>query len=145
MAKHRVHSFEFKRQVVAEYAERDALRVSKAARYLSYLIRVWVVKAEAGEFDEEVETANLLAEYEGKISALQRLVGRQLLEIEFSKGALKQGRTPRSAPTFMIAGPPVLASAKAAGCGTLDRRRPACGSRRDVEILTSNSTYARNA
>ena len=32
------------------------------------LIRVWVTKAEAAEFDDEVEAPNLLSEYEGKIA-----------------------------------------------------------------------------
>ena len=33
--------------------------------------------------------ADLLQEYEAKIAALERMVGRQALEIEFLKGALK--------------------------------------------------------
>jgi len=41
------------------------------------LIRAWVTEAEAGEFDDEVEAFNLLSDYEGKIAALERLVGRQ--------------------------------------------------------------------
>ena len=35
---------------------------------------------------------DLLHEYETKIAALERLVGRQALEIEFLKGALKGHR-----------------------------------------------------
>ena len=69
------------------------------------LIRIWVSKLEAGAFDEDVEAAGLLQEYEAKISALERLVGRQALEIEFPKGALKSAPRPRSATTSVIAGP----------------------------------------
>ena len=62
------------------------------------LIRIWIAKCESGEFDPDVEAATLLADYEAKIATLERMVGRQALEIEFLKGALQQGRLPRSAP-----------------------------------------------
>lgn len=116
MAKHRVHSIEFKRLVVAEYAAGETLYgLAKRHDICRNLIRVWVAKSEAGAFDDEVETGHLLTEYEGRIAALERLVGRQALEIEFLKGALKQGRLLRGVPTSMIVGPPGLASAKAVG------------------------------
>jgi hypothetical protein len=67
---------------------------------------------EAGAFDEDVEAAGLLQEYEAKIAALERMVGRQALEIEFLKGALKNAPRPRSAPTSVISGPKVFPSAK---------------------------------
>ncbi len=97
MAKHRVHSIEFKRQVVAEYAAGETLYgLARRHDVCRNLIRVWVAKAEAGEFDEEIEASNLLSAFEAKIAALERLVGRQALELEFLKGALKQGRPSRS-------------------------------------------------
>jgi putative transposase len=49
-----------------------------------------VRKFEAGAFDGDVQAADLLQDYEAKIAALGRLVGRQALEIEFLKGALKK-------------------------------------------------------
>jgi hypothetical protein len=55
-----------------------------------YLIRIWVRKFEAGAFDDDARAADLLQEYEAKIAALERMVGRQALEIEFLKGALKR-------------------------------------------------------
>ena len=76
------------------------------------LIRIWVSKLEAGAFDEDVEAAGLLQEYEAKIAAFERLVGRQALEIEFLKGALKSAPRPRSATTSVIAGPMVSPSPK---------------------------------
>ena len=116
MAKHRVHSIEFKRLVVSEYAAGETLYgLARRHDICRNLIRVWVAKAAAGEFDDEVEASNVLTEYEGKIAALERLVGRQALEIEFLKGALKQGRSPRSVATSVIAGPLGSASPKAAG------------------------------
>ena len=42
-----------------------------------------------------MEAAGLLQEFEAKISALERLVGRQALEIEFLKGALKSAPRPQ--------------------------------------------------
>lgn len=116
MAKHRVHSIEFKRQVAQAYASGETLYgLARTHGICRNLIRVWVAKFEAGEFDEEQEAANLLSDYEAKIAALERMVGRQALEIEFLKGALKQGRLPRSAATSVIAGPTVSPSFKGVG------------------------------
>ena len=116
MAKHRVHSIEFKRQVVADYTAGETLHaLAKRHDVSRNLIRSWISKAEAGSFDDEVEAADLLSEYEAKIAALERLVGRQALELEYLKGALKHGRSSRNAPTSVITGP--LASASPADVG----------------------------
>ena len=54
--------------------------VRRAATDLSRtLIRIWVDKYEAGAFDEDVEAASTIQEYEARIAALERLVGRQAL------------------------------------------------------------------
>jgi transposase-like protein len=42
------------------------------------LIRVWIEKYEAGGLDEDAQAADLPHEYETKIVALERLVGRRL-------------------------------------------------------------------
>ena len=76
------------------------------------MIRVWVEKYEAGAFDEDATVADLLQEYEGKIAALERLVGRQALEIEFLKGVVKSARPPRSGTTSVITGPTACPSVK---------------------------------
>ena len=65
--------------------------------------------------DEDAEAADLLQEYEARIAALERLVGRQALEIEFLKGALKNAPRPRSATTSVVAGPAASRSQKDAG------------------------------
>src|SRR3981081_4436197 len=109
MARHRSHSIEFKRQVAQEFIAGDTLHGLAAPRNL---VRVWVMKFEAGAFDEDAEAAGLLQEYEAKIAALERMVGRQALEIEFLKGALKNAPRPRSATTSVISGPKVFPSAK---------------------------------
>jgi transposase-like protein len=76
------------------------------------LIRVWVKRLEAGALDEEAQAADLLQEYEAKIAALERLAGKQALEIEFLKGALRSAPRPRSATTSVVAGPMASLSPK---------------------------------
>jgi transposase len=113
MAKHRTHSTEFKRQVAQEYVAGETLHALAKRHHLSRnLIRVWVAKYEAGVFEDEFRAADLLQEYEAKIAALERMVGRQALEIEFLKGALRSVPRPRSASTSVISGPVVSPSPK---------------------------------
>ena len=98
MAKHRIHSIEFKRQVALDFIAGETLHgLAKRHDISRNLIRIWVKKLEAGAFDEDARAADLLQEYEAKIAALERMVGRQALEIEFLKGALKSVPRPRSA------------------------------------------------
>ena len=106
MPRHRRHSVEFKRQVVAEYlAGEFGARARPAPRSRRNLIRIWVEKAGAGQLDEDVASADLLGAYEARIAALERLVGQQALEIAFLKGARKNAPPPRSAPISAITGP----------------------------------------
>jgi len=113
MAKHRCHSIEFKRQVVQEFIAGETLHgLAKRHDISRNLIRVWVAKYEAGAFDEDSQAADLLQEYEAKIAALERLVGRQALEIEFLKGASRNAPRARSGTTSVITGPVASPSAK---------------------------------
>ena len=106
MARHRSHSIDFKRQVVAEYHAGETLHALGRRHDLSRnLIRIWIEKAEAGSLDQDMASAELLTEYETRIAALERLVGRQALEIEFLKGAQKNARSPRSTPISATGGP----------------------------------------
>jgi len=75
------------------------------------LIRIWAGKFEAGVLDDDVQAADLLQEYEAKIAALERMVGRQALEIEMLKGALKHAPRPKSANASVVTGPVVSRSA----------------------------------
>src|SRR5271169_3872367 len=95
MAKHRSHSIEFERQVAQEFIAGEALHgLAKRHDVSRNLIRIWVKKLEAGAFDEDARAADLLQEYEAKIAALERMVGRQALEIEFLKGASRKALRP---------------------------------------------------
>ena len=113
MAKHRAHSIKFKRQVVQEYLGGETLHsLSKRHDVSRNLIRVWIQKYEAGEYDEDAVTADLVQAYEARIAALERLVGKQALELEFLKGALKSAPRPRSVTTSVITGPEASPSRK---------------------------------
>ena len=106
MARHRTYSVAFKRQVAQEYLARESLHELGKRHDLSRnLIRIWVAKYEAGAFDDDAEAADLLQEYEAKIAALERMVGRQALELEFLRGVSASEARTRSAPTFVITGP----------------------------------------
>ena len=106
MTKHRSHSAAFKRQVAEEFIAGETLHgLSQRHDISRQLIRIWVGKFEAGALDEDVQAADLIQEYEGRIAALERLVGKQALELDLLKGALKHAPRPKSANTCVVVGP----------------------------------------
>jgi transposase len=106
MAKHRSHSIAFKRQIAQEFLAGETLHGLARRHDLSRnLIHIWIDKYEAGAFDEDAHAADLIQEYEARIAALERLVGKQALELEFLKGARRHERRPGSAPMSVITGP----------------------------------------
>ena len=113
MAKHRSHSIEFKRQVAQEFIAGETLHALSSRHDVSR--NLMVRKFEAGAFDDDAQAADLLQRYEAKIAALERMVGRQALEIEFLKGALRSTPRPRSASTSVITGPVAFPSPEDAG------------------------------
>jgi transposase-like protein len=116
MAKHRSHSVEFKRQVAQEFLAGETLHgLAKRHDVSRNLIRIWVQKHEQGAFDEDAQAADLIQEYEARIAALERLVGKQALELEFLKGALKSAPRPKNGTTSVITGPAASPSQKDAG------------------------------
>ena len=116
MPRHRSHSVAFKRQVAEEYLAGETLHgLAKRHDISRNLIRVWLAKHEAGAFDDDAQAADLLQAYEARIAALERLVGKQALELEFLKGALKSAPRPRSGPTSIITGPAASPLPKDAG------------------------------
>src|ERR1700748_510332 len=106
MVKHRSHSVAFKRQVAGEFISGETLHALSRRHDVSrQLVRIWVGKFEAGALDEDVQAADLIQECEAKIAALERMVGRQALEIELLKGALKHAPRPNSAGASVVTGP----------------------------------------
>jgi transposase-like protein len=97
---------EFKRQVAQEFIAGETLHgLAKRHDVSRNLIRIWVRKYEEGAFDDDAQAADLIQEYEARVAALERLVGKQALELEFLKGALKNAPRPRSGATSVITGP----------------------------------------
>jgi transposase-like protein len=116
MAKHRSHSVEFKRQVAQEFLAGETLHgLAKRHDVSRNLIRIWVQRYEQGAFDDDAQAADLIQEYEARIAALERLVGKQTLELEFLKGALKNVPRPKNGTTSVITGPQASSSRKDAG------------------------------
>jgi transposase-like protein len=116
MAKHRTHSIEFKRQVVQEFLAGESPHALARRHSISRnLIKIWVAKYEAGALDSDTAAADVLADYEARIAALERLVGKLALENEFLKGASRHARQPGSASTSVSAGPVVSRLPKDAG------------------------------
>jgi transposase-like protein len=106
MAKHRSHSIQFKRQVAQEFISGETLHGLAQRHDISRnLIRIWVRKYEEGAFDDEAQAADLIQEYEARIAALERLVGKQALELEFLKAALRSAPRPRSGTTSVFGQP----------------------------------------
>ncbi len=94
MARHRTHSTDFKRQVVHECLSGETLHgLAKRHDVSRNLIRIWIQKHDAGAFDDDAVAADAVEAYEARIAALERLVGKQALEIEFFKGG-SEARTP---------------------------------------------------
>jgi transposase len=119
MTKQRSQSAAFKRQVAQEFIAGETLHgLSQRHDISRQLIRIWVAKYEAGALDDDVQAADLLQEYEAKIAPLERMVGRQALEIEFLKGALKSAPRPRSGTTWSLPAPRSLRRARMSADGS---------------------------
>jgi transposase len=84
MAKHRTQSIEFNRQVAQEFLA-DLAWARQAPRHLPEA-DPGLGSYEAGDCDEDAQAADLLQQYEARIAALERLIGKQALELEFLKG-----------------------------------------------------------
>lgn len=109
--RHRRHSTAMKREVVEAYFQGASMRsLSQKYDVCRTLIPIWIDKYERGEFDDDAVEEELIPEYESRIAALERLVGRQALEIEFLKGALQRKRPRRSEAGSVITGPQAFPS-----------------------------------
>ena len=102
MRKHRSYPIEYKRQVAQEYLAGETLHgLAKRHEINRNLVRIWVAKYEAGSFDSDVVAADIVQTQEARIGALERLVGKLVLENEFLKGASRDapGREARLRPS----------------------------------------------
>lgn len=113
MPKHRTYSTEFKRQIAQEFLGGETLHgLAKRHGISRNLIRIWVEKFEAGALDEDIAAADMLQQYEARIAALERLVGRLSLENDLLKGVARNAHQPKNASMSVIAGPVVSPSHK---------------------------------
>lgn len=114
--KYRVYSLAFKRQVAREFLGGETLcALARRHEIDRTLIRTWARKYEEGSLNSDAQTAGLVRDYEKRIASLEQLAGKQALEIEFLKGALKTPALPRNGTTSLLTGPTVSAARKAAG------------------------------
>jgi AcrR family transcriptional regulator len=78
--------------VAEEYRGGEARRgLAKRQDVSPHLPRGRVEKYEAGAFNDDDETADLIQQYETRIAALERLAGKQALDLEHLQG-LREGR-----------------------------------------------------
>ena len=104
--RHRRHSIPFKRMIVEAYHNGAALNaLSVEHDVCRHLIRIWIEKYENGEYDSEAAEAEQIPEYEARIAALERLVGRQALEIEFLKTARMRTASKTRESSSIVTGP----------------------------------------
>ena len=116
MAKHRVHSIEFKRQVAQAFLSGETYYALARRHNLDRnLIRTWVRRLEAGELEDGGPLDSKANDQDARIAALERLAGRQALEIEFLKGVLRSAHQKKDGPISVIAGPKASPSPKDAG------------------------------
>ena len=116
MARHRTYSLEFKRQVAQQYLSGEIALAALARQYdmCRSLIRTWLAKYEAGEFDDESVQGDLLARYEARIAELERKVGQLVMENEWLKKTRRSAVLGVSANTCVVSGPRVCRSDEAA-------------------------------
>lgn len=116
MARCRVYSIEFKKQFVQEYLGGESpYGLSKRHQISRNLIRVWIAKYEAGEFDDDQAATAMLAEYEARIALLERKVGQLALENDLLKKTLPPLQSRTDDFGSVISGPVVSALRKGAG------------------------------
>jgi transposase len=68
------------------------------------------LKHEGGEFEPEFEHDNRLKAHEVKIAALERMVGKLTMELEFLRGVSRTPTSRKRDPTSIVAGPVVSPS-----------------------------------
>lgn len=82
MARYCTYSLEFERQVAQTYLSGGIALAALARQHdiCRSLIRIWVAKYEAGEFDDELVEGALLGRHEMRIAELDRKIGLSLLK-----------------------------------------------------------------
>ena len=112
MARHRRYDREFKRRVAQEYLS-GGVTLGALARHHDIsrnLIRLWVEKYEAGEFDDRDVQTEQLSHCQTRIAELERKVGQLVMENEWLKKT-RPAAVQRSAESnCVLSGPAVFPS-----------------------------------
>ncbi len=109
MARCPSYSLEFKREVAQQYLSGEIALAALACQHdiSRSLIRIWVAKYEAGEFDDEVVQGDLLARYEARIAEFERKVGQLVMENELLNKMRRPAGLPSGATPCVVSGPTV--------------------------------------
>lgn len=106
MGNYRMFKTAFKREVAQEYLAGASLNaLSRQHEVARNLIRIWVAKYEAGEFEDDFVPMQRLSAHEIKIAELERMVGKLTMELEFLRGVLRRTPTRPDATTSIVTGP----------------------------------------
>ena len=111
MSNYRLFAVAFKRQVSEEYLAGASLHaLSRKHEVARKLIRIWVAKYQAGEFEPDFVPLPRLSAHEIKIAELERMVGKLTMELEFLRGVLKSSPLRPAGSTSVVTGPTVSPS-----------------------------------
>ena len=106
MSTYRMFTVAFKRQVAQEYLAGASLNaLSRKHEVARNLIRIWVAKYQAGQFEPDFVPMPRLSAHEIKIAELERMVGKLTMELEFLRGVLRSTPLQRGAITSIVTGP----------------------------------------
>jgi len=113
MPNYRIFTTAFKREVAQEFLAGASLNaLSRKHEVARNLIRIWVVKFQAGEYEPDFIPMPRLSAHEIKIAELERMVGKLTMELEFLRGVLKSTPSQRGASTSIVTGPLVSPSSE---------------------------------
>jgi transposase len=117
MARYRIYTVEFKRQVVEEHLGGGTSLNQLARRHdiSRELLRTWVKKYEAGEFAGGGPPKVDRRAYEAKIAGLERKVGQLTMELDLLKRGLASARRERGGTSSVVSGPKPAACEPGAG------------------------------
>jgi transposase len=106
MSTYRIFTTVFKRDVAQEYLAGASLNaLGRKHEVARNLIRIWVAKYQAGEYEPDFIPMPRLSAHEVKLAELERMVGKLTMELEFLRGALKSTPLQRGATTSIVTGP----------------------------------------
>ena len=111
MSTYRIFTTAFKRQVAQEYLAGASLNaLGRKHEVARNLIRIWVAKYQAGEYEPDFIPMPRLSAHEVKIAELERMVGKLTMELEFLRGVARTPASRRREPTSIVSGPVVSPS-----------------------------------